>query len=252
MTRPDPGPAPASERSRAQPRPDGSPAPRRRSWHLFFRAKTVLGIALIEFLLLGLLVGSSLNFLAQAHQDGLAARANDVTTNFAVLARDAVLSEDLASLDSFADGVLANEDLAYLRIILHAVRAAADVVHPIAQAKGYDVRAALDEDLAQGRAIGPAAPAPGVGQSAWPCRRHRRADRKPDPIPPCRTPSFDKGTDDKAALPVLVMDDVPTNTAIAKAMLKKAGYAVLTTAPRRWKRSALAPSAACSWTWTCP
>jgi signal transduction histidine kinase/ActR/RegA family two-component response regulator len=93
------------------------PKPRLRPWHLSFRAKTVIGIALIEFLLLGLLVASSLNFLARAQLDGLAARAQDVATNFAVLARDAVLSEDLASLDTFADGVLANQDVAYLRII---------------------------------------------------------------------------------------------------------------------------------------
>jgi signal transduction histidine kinase/CheY-like chemotaxis protein len=117
MSKLDPGWEPASEHARVRIRPRGPSALRRRPWHLSFRAKTVIGIALIEFLLLGLLVGSSLNFLARAQQDGLASRANDVATNFAVLARDAVLSEDLASLDTFADGVLANEDLAYLRII---------------------------------------------------------------------------------------------------------------------------------------
>ena len=94
-----------------------SPQPRRKPWHLSFRAKTVIGIALIELLLLGLLVWSSLDFLSRAQLQALAARAQDAATHFAALAQDAVLSEDLASLETFADEVMANEDMAFLRVI---------------------------------------------------------------------------------------------------------------------------------------
>jgi len=82
-----------------------------------FRVKTIVGIALIELLLLGLLIWSSLNFLDTARVEALADRAVDIAEQFAILAQDAVLSEDLASLDTFADGVMEDLDLVYLRVI---------------------------------------------------------------------------------------------------------------------------------------
>jgi signal transduction histidine kinase/ActR/RegA family two-component response regulator len=82
-----------------------------------FRVKTIVGIALIELLLLGLLIWSSLRFLSDARVEALAERAADTAEQFAILAQDAVLSEDLASLDTFADGVIEDLDLVYLRVI---------------------------------------------------------------------------------------------------------------------------------------
>lgn len=90
---------------------------RRRRQGLSFRAKTILGIALIELILLGLLIWSSQRFLSKAQLEALAERATSTAEQFAILAQDAVLSEDLAALHSFADGVMQDLDLTYLRVI---------------------------------------------------------------------------------------------------------------------------------------
>jgi signal transduction histidine kinase/AmiR/NasT family two-component response regulator len=84
---------------------------------LSFRAKTILGIGLIELVLLGLLIWSSQRFLSQAQIDALLERATSTAEQFAILAQDAVLSEDLAALHSFADGVMQDLDLVYLRVV---------------------------------------------------------------------------------------------------------------------------------------
>jgi len=84
---------------------------------LSFQAKTVLGILLIEVALLGLLVGWSLEYLATTKTRGTAEKAHTTATLFATMARDAVLSDDLASLESFADAVMAEADVLALRVI---------------------------------------------------------------------------------------------------------------------------------------
>ncbi|HYN78682.1 MAG TPA: ATP-binding protein [Lamprocystis sp. (in: g-proteobacteria)] len=84
--------------------------------HLSFRIKTVLGIALIEFVLLAVLVGLSLNYLASTKSQAIAERARSTADLFATLAKDAVLADDLASLETFADAVMRNPDVAYLRV----------------------------------------------------------------------------------------------------------------------------------------
>jgi len=83
---------------------------------LSFRVKTVLGIALIELVLLAVLVGLSLDYLASAKAQALAERAHSTADLFATLAKDAVLADDLASLATFADAVMRNPDVAYLRV----------------------------------------------------------------------------------------------------------------------------------------
>ena len=89
----------------------------RAGWILSFRGKTVIGIALIEIALLAVLVWSSLHYLGDSSVRAIADRARDTATQFAALAKDAVLSEDLATLETFADEVMANEHMAYLRVI---------------------------------------------------------------------------------------------------------------------------------------
>ena len=91
----------------------------RTGWILSFRGKTVLGIALIEIVLLAILVWSSLSYLGDSSARSIAERASGTATQLAALAKDAVLSEDLASLETFADEVMANEQTAYLRVIGH-------------------------------------------------------------------------------------------------------------------------------------
>ncbi|EGV18251.1 ATP-binding protein [Thiocapsa marina] len=92
-------------------------SPGRTGWILSFRGKTVIGIALIEIILLAILVWSSLSYLGDSSARSVAERAVGTAAQFAALAKDAVLSEDLASLETFADEVMLNEHMAYLRIV---------------------------------------------------------------------------------------------------------------------------------------
>ena len=81
-----------------------------------FRLKTVLGIAAIEAGLLALLVYTSVNFLQQSNEDQLIQRANTVAQLFATTTKDAVLSTDLASLETFVTEILKNSGLVYARV----------------------------------------------------------------------------------------------------------------------------------------
>lgn len=82
-----------------------------------FRLKTLFGIASIEAILLAILIGSSLDFLARSNHDRLIEHANTTATLFASMAKDAVLATDLASLESFVDEVLSNPGLVYARVL---------------------------------------------------------------------------------------------------------------------------------------
>ena len=81
------------------------------------RVKTILGIALIEALLLLLLITMALNYLRSTNYEGLSKRAETTAMLFATTTKDAVLSYDLASLESFADEVMLNSDLVYARVL---------------------------------------------------------------------------------------------------------------------------------------
>ena len=83
---------------------------------LSFRVKTLLGIASIQVLLLALLIWLSLDALASTKAQATAERARTTASLFAALAKDAVLSHDLAALEEFADEVMAAPDVVYLRV----------------------------------------------------------------------------------------------------------------------------------------
>jgi PAS domain S-box-containing protein len=82
-----------------------------------FRLKTVLGIAVIEAITLSLLIWTSLNFLKISNERALMERASTTALMFATMATDAVLSSDLASLESFIEELLKNPGVVYGRII---------------------------------------------------------------------------------------------------------------------------------------
>jgi signal transduction histidine kinase len=90
-----------------------------------FRLKTVLGIAAIEAVLLAILIGSSLRFLASSNQERLLQHAATTATLFATTTKNAVLATDLASLESFVSEVLRNPGLIYARVIGDGVELAA-------------------------------------------------------------------------------------------------------------------------------
>ncbi len=82
-----------------------------------FRLKTILGVALIEAILLVLLVTESLNFLYDTNSQALFDRAQSTAQQFSLTVQDAVLSEDLASLESFVESLYGADEVAYCRIL---------------------------------------------------------------------------------------------------------------------------------------
>lgn len=82
-----------------------------------FRLKTIIGIAIIETILLLILIGSSLNFLKSSTEEELQKRAKTTAKLFATTTKDAVLSSDLASLESFVEEILSNAELEYARVL---------------------------------------------------------------------------------------------------------------------------------------
>jgi len=83
---------------------------------LSFRLKTILGIALIESMLLLILIVSGLNFLGESNEKQLRQHAQTTSRLFANAIKDAVLSTDLATLESFIGEILTNPDIVYARI----------------------------------------------------------------------------------------------------------------------------------------
>ncbi len=86
-----------------------------------FRVKTILGIAAIEIILLALLILGGWSYLLSSNENALIKRANDKALFFATVTKDAVLSTDLASLESFVKEILKNEGVVYARIIADGV-----------------------------------------------------------------------------------------------------------------------------------
>jgi signal transduction histidine kinase len=86
-----------------------------------FRLKTMLGIALIESILLVTLVFSALDFLHDSNEEQLQKRANITSRLFKSAIKDAVLSTDLATLESFVEEITSNPDIIYTRIISNKV-----------------------------------------------------------------------------------------------------------------------------------
>ena len=82
-----------------------------------FRSKTILGVALIEMVLLALLVASTLTVLRDSNEQALTSRVQLGTKLLAAAAKDAVISQDLATLDSLATETMASGQIAYVRIL---------------------------------------------------------------------------------------------------------------------------------------
>ena len=73
-----------------------------------FRVKTILGVALIEAVLLGFLVWKSLEILTFSVEDGLTKRAVTTSRLFADASKDAVISTDLATLETLVNELIQN------------------------------------------------------------------------------------------------------------------------------------------------
>lgn len=82
-----------------------------------FRTKTILGVAAIEMVLLAVLVGSVLSILRESNQSELVRRVQLGGELLAAAAKDAVISQDLATLDSLADEAMRTSQLDRIRIL---------------------------------------------------------------------------------------------------------------------------------------
>jgi len=81
-----------------------------------FRLKTILGVALIEAALLFILILSSMTLLRTSNEQELQKRAYTLARVFASTTQDAVLSTNLASLESAVEQALTNPGVVYARI----------------------------------------------------------------------------------------------------------------------------------------
>ncbi len=71
-----------------------------------FRLKTILGVATIEAVLLALLVWSGLRFIEHSAEQEFIQRTRATVHAFAVTTKNAVIANDLASLQSFVQETL--------------------------------------------------------------------------------------------------------------------------------------------------
>lgn len=79
--------------------------------------KTIIGVAAIEAVLLILLIGTAIKFMMDFNDEAMQKRAITAASLFATTTQDALLSYDLASLQSYAEQMLANPDVVYARVI---------------------------------------------------------------------------------------------------------------------------------------
>ena len=82
-----------------------------------FRTKTIVGVALIEIALLALLVGSTLSVLRGSNEAELMRRAKLGAKLLVVAAKDAVITQDLATLEGLVAEVMTSGQVEYVRIL---------------------------------------------------------------------------------------------------------------------------------------
>jgi len=81
------------------------------------RLKTMLGTAAIEAALLSTLILVAINFMMDSANEALNKRASTTASLFASATKDAVLSFDLASLDTFSAELITNPDIVYVHVL---------------------------------------------------------------------------------------------------------------------------------------
>lgn len=82
-----------------------------------FRQKIILGVAAVQAVLLSFLVWSSLDYLVSSNQEELTKRAVTTSNLFASMAKDPVLSTDLATLHSVVESMLNSPGVKYVRVM---------------------------------------------------------------------------------------------------------------------------------------
>lgn len=83
-----------------------------------FRLKTVIGIAAIEFLMLAVLVISSINYITTSNEDRIVAQAQTASRLLATMTADATVALDIATLDELVYQAVSNPGIEYARVRL--------------------------------------------------------------------------------------------------------------------------------------
>ena len=83
-----------------------------------FRLKTVLGIAAIEFLMLAVLIVSSLNYIRTSNEDRIVEQAQTASRLLATMTADATVSLDIATLEELVYQAVSNPGIDYARVRL--------------------------------------------------------------------------------------------------------------------------------------
>lgn len=83
-----------------------------------FRLKTVLGIAAIEFLMLAVLVVSSLTYIRTSNEDRIVEQAQTASRLLSTMTADATVSLDIATLDELVRQAVSNPGIDYARVRL--------------------------------------------------------------------------------------------------------------------------------------
>jgi signal transduction histidine kinase len=91
------------------------------------RYKTIIGIALIEALMLAILVWNGLAILRYSNETELIKRARSTTSLFVSSIKNAIISNDLATIESSVEEIYKNKELLYIRVfgknnILYSMR----------------------------------------------------------------------------------------------------------------------------------
>lgn len=80
-----------------------------------FRTKTILGVALIELVLLGILTLNVISMLHESNQEESVRKVKITEALMLAASEDAIISYDIATLESLAENIIATEELAYVR-----------------------------------------------------------------------------------------------------------------------------------------
>lgn len=80
------------------------------------RLKTIIGVALIEAISLAILVSLTLNYLKTTNYDGLNQRVISTTRLLEYTVKNAVLSYDLATIESLTQELVTESDIVYVAV----------------------------------------------------------------------------------------------------------------------------------------
>ena len=83
---------------------------------LSFKIKTIMGIALIETFFLLILVVESRSILYETIEFEIKERAHNISTLLATASVDAVVSEDIATLESIVESAMITSNILYIKI----------------------------------------------------------------------------------------------------------------------------------------